>query len=192
MSPLLSMTFGEGANAKNYAEKLLLKPVGVDKIPLNQQSDIYNYQIRQNFLVLKNILYYKWKMKDILPKTLLFASELIKVFPTGHNNIGIDVSRLKISTFISLHKLIQDLKNSIDQYDDAYKVVIEQKDPKLFLKFLFNAPNVLKVIAERVDALDHIVGFWQLRFPVGTRPIMTHSELAELLLDFESNLKFES
>ena len=192
MSPLLSMTFDEGENANIFSGKMLMISMGAEKTPLTQEVNLYNNQSLQNFRVLKTIFYYKWKMKDILPKSLSFASELIKVFPRGSNNLGINVDRLRISTFVNLYKLVKELKNSLEQYDEDYKNVIEQKNPKLLLKFLSNSPNVLKIIAERVDALDHITGFWQLRFPDGTRPIMTHSEFAELLSDFESNLRFEN
>jgi len=188
ISPLIKMSLDKGKNAKRKR----LKSMKTDNTTENHELDIYNYQIIQHFQVLKIILYYKWKMKDIFPKTLLFASDLIKVIPKENSNIGIDLSRLKMGTFLNLHRLVKELKYTLDHYDDSFEKIITQKNPELFLKFLFNAPNVLKNIAERVDSLDHIIEFWRLRVPQGSRSIMNHYELAELLSEFESNLRFEN
>jgi len=192
VSPLIKMTFNEDKNSKYIVKKILSKSVEIEQISEKNGFDIYSHQIIQNFQSLKTILYYKWKMKYIYPKTLQFASDLIKFIPKANYNSGVNLHRLKMGTFVNLYKLLKELQDTSDQYDESFQNNINQKNPELFLKFLSNAPNVLKIIAERVDALDHVIGFWRLLVPHGTRPNMNHYELAELLSDFESNLRVEN
>jgi hypothetical protein len=45
-------------------------------------------------------------------------------------------------------------------------------------------------LGERLGAVNHIVSFWNFRFPQGKLPTVTGPELIDILADFEESLAF--
>jgi hypothetical protein len=45
-------------------------------------------------------------------------------------------------------------------------------------------------LGERLGAVNHVVSFWNYRFPPGRLPVVSGSELADILADFSDSLAF--
>ena len=61
---------------------------------------------------------------------------------------------------------------------------------RLDREFLLSAPAMFCDLGERLGAVNHIVSFWNFRFPQGKMPIVTGPELVDILADFEESLAF--
>jgi len=58
-----------------------------------------------------------------------------------------------------------------------------------FRDFLMNAPSMFLVLGERIGVIQHIVSFWQYRFPQMTDLVAPTEEIVDILQDFSQNLE---
>ena len=64
-------------------------------------------------------------------------------------------------------------------------------DPLSFRNFLLNAPSLFAELGDRLGAVDHVISFWQFRFPPNKPVMTTGDELADIFTDFEFSLNFQ-
>ena len=76
-------------------------------------------------------------------------------------------------------------------YDVAYNGLIKQGDGKGFRDFLLQAPARFSKLGEELAAVDHMVSFWQYRFPAARTPTVSVDELATIFRDFEAGLRVQ-
>ena len=84
------------------------------------------------------------------------------------------------------------VSNTLRLYDIAYNGLIQQGDGAGFRDFLLQAPARFGKLGEEVASVDHMVSFWNYRFPPGQTPTISVDELATIFRDFESGLRIQT
>jgi len=196
MLPLTHMAFGgvpDNDKAKILATKILSTTAIPDTDEFRKTLNIKDDQYREGFFCWKSILYYKWKLKELIPNILILVSDIAKVTPQRMNDNEKEkqIARIKISTIKNSYAVIKDINIYLDNYNTAFLDLVQGKNPKLFIDFLLNAPNILNALAARIGALNHMLDIWWARFPQGSRPLIKYEELIDMLSDFETNLSFD-
>ena len=74
----------------------------------------------------------------------------------------------------------------------AYNGLIRQGDGVGFRDFLLQAPARFSKLGEELASVDHMVSFWQYRFPAARTPAVSVDELATIFRYFESGLRVQS
>ena len=77
-------------------------------------------------------------------------------------------------------------------YDNAYQMLTQKSDPKVFKDFLLSAPELFNTLGERLGAVEHLLSFWRFRVPEGKRSQLLSSELIDIFGDFETSLEVKS
>jgi hypothetical protein len=93
---------------------------------------------------------------------------------------------LRGSILTALHRA----RHSLRFYDAAFASLIDGK-PQGFRDFLLEAPTMFCELGERLGAVNHVVSFWNFRFPKGQLPVVSGPELMDIFSDFETNLAFQ-
>ena len=133
----------------------------------------------------KYVIYYRWVIRDYLPKILKLFSDLANIKPQGTPNMGLNISAIKMNTLRNIYLATHDINIFMKQYDIAYDKLINEDSPRLIIEFIMKSPEIFNQLTERIGSLEQILNFWSVKFPKGARPLMTYDELLELLLEFD-------
>ena len=98
-------------------------------------------------------------------------------------------AKIRLSNSISV--ACERVRDTLNFYDNAYLGLTSRGDPAAFRDFLMAAPAMFNDLGERLGAIQHIVTFWQYRFPASERQLVSPDELVDILQDFEDGLAFE-
>ena len=99
----------------------------------------------------------------------------------------LDKSRSSLKT--SILDALGAARKSLQYYDAAFANLVDGRS-QAFREFLLDAPSMFTELGERLGAVNHIVSFWNYRFPSGKMPVVTGQELADIVADFEESLAF--
>jgi hypothetical protein len=101
----------------------------------------------------------------------------------------IERSRSRLAA--AIHQRRQQLGDSLQFYDDAFRGLTEKEDPGAFRDFLVKAPMMFMALGERIGGISHVASFWRYCVPTPNAGPMAADDLYDLLLDFEASLGVE-
>jgi len=190
---LVRMSFGNDGNAEQASiltKKLLSNSGAADTEALRLTLHMDHIQYREGIFCWKAFLYYKWQLKDIMPKSARILSEIENVIPRGKatSEEKIQITDMRSNISRSFTKAVRSVSDTLSVYDNAYYMLTQKSDPQVFKSFLLSAPDLFKALGERLGAVQHLLTFWRYRVPEGTRPQMDAEELLDIFGDFENSL----
>jgi hypothetical protein len=190
---LVRMSFGNDGNAEQASiltKKLLSNSGAADTEALRLTLHMDHIQYREGIFCWKAFLYYKWQLKDVMPKAARVLSEIENVIPRGRasSEEKQQISEMRMNISHSFNKAVRSVSDTLAIYDNAYYMLTQKSDPQVFKNFLLSAPELFKALGERLGAVQHLLSFWRYRVPEGTRPQMAAEELLDIFGDFENSL----
>jgi hypothetical protein len=190
---LVRMSFGNDGNAEQASiltKKLLSNSGAADTEALRLTLHMDHIQYREGIFCWKAFLYYKWQLKDIMPKSARVLSEIENVIPRGKatSDEKLQITDMRSNISRSFNKAVKSVSDTLAIYDNAYYMLTQKSDPQVFKNFLLSAPELFKALGERLGAVQHLLSFWRYRVPEGTRPQMAAEELLDIFGDFENSL----
>jgi hypothetical protein len=175
--------------------KKLLSNGGADLTDSLRQVLQMDYtEYREGIFSWKALLYYKWQIKELLPRSHKILKEISCVVPKGitTKNEKFEISEMRINISRSFARSVKSVYTILSKYDNAYKMLLEKNDPKIFKDFLLSAPELFNTLGERLGAVEHLLSYWRFRVPEGKRTQFPVQELIDILGDFETSLGWES
>jgi hypothetical protein len=172
-------------------QRILSATVDAETEPLRLTLRLEKPEYQEGVFCWKGFLYYKWTLSEALPDVSRVADAIGKVRPRG----GCDaetlahIDKARNSLRSSILGALEAARKSLRFYDTAFDGLIGGR-PMAFREFLLSAPAMFCDLGERLGAVNHIVSFWNFRFPQGKLPVVTGPELVDILADFEESLAF--
>lgn len=190
---LVRMSFGNDGNAEQASiltKKLLSNSGAADTEALRLTLHMDHIQYREGIFCWKAFLYYKWQLKDIMPKSARILSEIENVIPRGKatSEEKLQITDMRSNISRSFSKAVKSVSDTLSVYDNAYYMLTQKSDPQVFKSFLLSAPALFKALGERLGAVQHLLTFWRYRVSEGTRPQMDAEDLLDIFSDFENSL----
>jgi hypothetical protein len=190
---LVRMSFGNDGNAEQASiltKKLLSNSGAADTEALRLTLHMDHIQYREGIFCWKAFLYYKWQLKDIMPKSARVLSEIENVIPRGKatSEEKLQIADMRSNISRSFNRAVKSVSDTLAIYDNAYYMLTQKSDPQVFKNFLLSAPELFKALGERLGAVQHLLSFWRYRVPEGMRPQMAAEELLDIFGDFENSL----
>ncbi len=195
VAPLIGMTYGSVDTRRHsltakLAEKIMANASDSEMEPLRIGMGMESSDFAEGIFCWKGFIYYKWSMADLLPKVRPLLSQFAAIKPSGpitdEERAYIIAARARLAEAIA--GACETVRVTLKIYDDAYRDLTRNGQPKAFREFLLTAPRLFHELGERLGAIQHIVSFWGFRFPVGGRKTIDTDELIDLLADFELSL----
>jgi len=190
---LVRMSFGNDGNVEQASiltKKLLSNSGAADTEALRLTLHMDHIQYREGIFCWKAFLYYKWQLKDIMPKSARILSEIENVIPRGKatSEEKLQITDMRSNISRSFSKAVKSVSDTLSVYDNAYYMLTQKSDPQVFKSFLLSAPALFKALGERLGAVQHLLTFWRYRVSEGTRPQMDAEDLLDIFSDFENSL----
>jgi len=195
VAPLVGMSFGDlGVSLDDLTTKLAAKVMtnasDVDMEPLRLGMGMQANEFQEGIFCWKGFIYYKWSMTNLLPNVRPVLEELLAVRPTGsatsYERTYIESAKSRLTGTVS--EAFDTMRTTLKVYDDAYRDLTRNGQPRAFREFLLRAPRLFNELGERLGAIQNVVSFWCFRFPAGSSKRIGAAELIDLLTDFESSL----
>jgi hypothetical protein len=199
MTPLMGMSFDKNdkdfaLHTSKFAAKILANAADADLEPLRRGMGIEKDAFVEGMFCWKGFIYYKWLLSTLLPNVYPVSREIEVISAT--ESVSTDDARFIAASRSRLSKAIavacQTVAMTLKIYDDAYADLTHNGQPQAFREFLLKAPYLFNELGERLGAIQHIVSFWQFRFPKGVRTSIGSEELADILIDFEFSLNLQT
>jgi hypothetical protein len=197
IQPLVDIAFPQisaaGAPADVLARKLLSNVEDVGLEPLRHVLHLDQQQFAEGVFCWKAFLYYKWRLLELAPKINAVTAEVSSIRPhkrgTGDTSDYIYGARANIHTAVIT--ACRNVSQTLKLYDAAYGGLIKQGDGRGFRDFLLQAPDRFIQLGEELASVDHLISFWQYRFPDHHRSNVSADELANIFRDFENSLRIQ-
>jgi hypothetical protein len=181
-------------HAAKLARKILMNANDPALEPLRLTMQLSAQQYQEGIFCWKAFLYYKWRLRDVLPALGQVMGQIEAARPKGVVDSETKVylvsakKNIRRAVTISCRKVTETLA----VYDDAYEAMTRRGDPLRFRDFLLQAPALFNELGERLGAIDHIISFWRFRFPENSRVPVTPEELSDIFSDYEQSLNMAS
>ncbi len=193
---LVTMSFGDdgafSAHAAKLVKKILSGQGDNDLEPLRLTLRLAPEEYQEGMFCWKGFLYYSWTLNQIYAKARRVEGELVALRPRGPQTAEtrsyIDGAKARLSKSISV--ACERVRDTLSVYENAYEGLTSRGDPAAFRDFLLAAPAMFNDLGERLGAIQHIVTFWQFRFPPNERQLVSPDEMVDILQDFEDGLAF--
>jgi hypothetical protein len=171
--------------------KILSAAVDAETEPLRLTLRLDKQEYQEGVFCWKGFLYYKWTLTDVLGDVARVADAVGEVKPRGamDNETKAAIAKARVSLKASILDALEAARKALRVYDAAFASLVDGK-PLSFREFLLAAPSMFWDLGERLGAVNHIVSFWNFRFPRGQLPVVTGTELADILADFSESLVF--
>jgi hypothetical protein len=197
ISRLIELAFKGSKTSHSDTSKLVqaLLSADVDERfePLRRTLGLQGDAYREGIFSWKGFLYYKWLLADLWPRLLTVLHELRHIKLSGQRDPDllrlIERSRSRLAA--AIHQRRQQLSDSLQFYDDAFRDLTEKEDPGAFRDFLVKAPSMFMTLGERIGGISHVASFWRYCVPTPNAGPMAAEDLYDLLLDFEASLGVE-
>ncbi len=195
IQPLVALSLGEeGSRSSSHAERLVSKILSSrmdeEMEPLRLTLRLQAEEYKEGVFCWKGFLYYKWTLNRILSQVGAVSASLKAVKPVGAADrsalAAIDASQHKIQR--ALRDSCSTVNSVLGVYDAAYAHLTRNESPLAFRDFLLAAPGMFVELGEKLGALQHILSFWNYRFPPGKPPKAPVEELLDLFREFEASL----
>ena len=194
IQPLVDIAFANSFGSGGTLARKILSNAGDSALaPLRQVLHLDREQFAEGVFCWKAFLYYKWRLLHLRPGMDRVSAELATIVPIKrgdpdlHEYIGGARANLQRAMAAGVRSITQTLR----LYDVAYNGLIQQGDGMGFRDFLLQAPARFSKLGEELAAVDHMVNFWQYRFPAARAPMVSVDELASIFRDFEVGLRIQ-
>ena len=194
LEPLVRMSFGDGhafaAKSATLLSKLLSDAGSAELEPLRRVMNMDAQQFREGVFCWKAFLYYKWQLRDLLPRIRKVVDEISVIRPVGamEPDDRVYITRIKKDLRGWIFAASGAVTESLAAYDTAYAALTQRSEPMAFRDFLLRAPAMFSSLGERLSAIEHVASFWRFRFPTGQLPRISVDELIDIFMDFEASL----
>ena len=194
LEPLVRMSFGDGhafaAKSATLLSKLLSDAGSAELEPLRRVMNMDAQQFREGVFCWKAFLYYKWQLRDLLPRIRKVVDEIALIRPVGpmEPDDRVYITRIKKDLRGWIFAASGAVTESLAAYDTAYAALTQRSEPMAFRDFLLRAPAMFSSLGERLSAIEHVASFWRFRFPAGQLPRIAVDELIDIFMDFEASL----
>ena len=180
----------DGAGSK-LVKKILSNSVDEDTEPLRLTLRLDRGEYQEGVFCWKGFLYYKWTLAESLRGIEAVAASITAMRPRGQMDVDTKVYLQKARETLadSIIAVRDSARQTLTVYDRAFNNLVEGQ-PQAFREFLLSAPSMFSDLGERLGAVQHIVSFWNYRFPHGKPPYITPEELSDIFQDFEASLSF--
>jgi hypothetical protein len=184
-------TEAEERRGSRLVQKILSATVDNETEPLRLTLRLEKREYQEGVFCWKGFLYYKWTLSEALPDVTRVADAISSVRPRGGSDTETlaHIDKTRTSLRGSILGALEAARKSLRFYDAAFDGLISGR-PQAFREFLLSAPAMFCDLGERLGAVNHIVSFWNFRFPQGKLPTVTGPELIDILVDFEESLAF--
>jgi hypothetical protein len=192
IQPLVDIAFSRMLGAGETLARKLLSNAGDSALaPLREVLHLDSQQFAEGVFCWKAFLYYKWRLIHLTPGIERVKAELatIRPFKRGDPDLHDYVGSARVNLQRAVNAATRSVTNTLRLYDTAYNGLIQQGDGVGFRDFLLQAPARFSKLGEELAAVDHMVSFWQYRFPPAKTPSVSVEELATILRDFEGGLR---
>lgn len=134
----------------------------------------------------RGLLYYKWSLRDVLPKLEDLVADLAAVRLVGPRSQAVvdQVYELKNRVTTGFARRLGEVSRHVAEYDEAFVLLRDQVDPAAFSKFLIGAPTAFRALGEDLGVLSHSASYWRYRFPDEAPLLAAPDELIDILEDF--------
>jgi hypothetical protein len=182
---------GSRGGGSRLVKKILSITVDNDTEPLRLTLRLAKPEYQEGVFCWKGFLYYKWTLNQSLPGVRDVIKAIAEARPTGAIDMESKayLAKTRESLRRSVLRICNTAKQSIQVYDNAFDSLIGGQ-PQAFRDFLLSAPSMFTDLGERLGAVNHIVSFWNFRFPKGRAKAISVEELIDIFSDFESSLSF--
>ncbi|MFI4974432.1 MAG: hypothetical protein ACHP84_07840 [Caulobacterales bacterium] len=172
-------------------KKILSNAVDGETEPLRLTLRLEKKEYQEGVFCWKGFLYYKWTLKEAMPKVNGVVDAIAKARPRGSidHETRAYLEKARGTLRRSIFGILQTAERTLKVYDQAFAGLVDG-NPLAFRDFLLTAPNMFTDLGERLGAVSHIVSFWSYRFPAGRLPVVAGSELMDIFTDFENSLSF--
>ena len=173
------------------AAKILSSAVDAETEPLRLTLRLEKRDYQEGVFCWKGFLYYKWTLTDVLADVARVADAVGDVKPRGplDGETRAAIAKSRATLKAAILGALESARKSLRVYDAAFASLIDGK-PQSFREFLLAAPSMFFDLGERLGAVNHVVSFWNFRFPRGRMPVVSGAELADILADFADSLSF--
>jgi hypothetical protein len=184
-------TEADDRRGERLVQKILSATVDAETEPLRLTLRLEKREYQEGVFCWKGFLYYKWTLSEALPDVSRVADAIGNVRPRGgtDNQTLAHIDKARTALRASILGALEAARKSLRFYDTAFDGLIGGR-PQAFRDFLLSAPAMFCDLGERLGAVNHIVSFWNFRFPQGKMPTVTGPELIDILADFEESLAF--
>ena len=184
-------TEADERRGQRLVQKILSAAVDAETEPLRLTLRLEKREYQEGVFCWKGFLYYKWTLSEALPDVTRVADAIASVRPRGGTDTEtlVHIDKTRNSLRASILGALEAARKSLRFYDAAFDGLLSGR-PQAFREFLLSAPAMFCDLGERLGAVNHIVSFWNFRFPQGKMPTVTGPELLDILADFEESLAF--
>jgi hypothetical protein len=184
-------TEAEERRGSRLVQKILSATVDAETEPLRLTLRLEKREYQEGVFCWKGFLYYKWTLSEALPDVTRVADAIATIRPRGGSDSETlaNIDKTRNSLRGAILSALEAARKSLRYYDAAFDGLIGGR-PTAFREFLLSAPAMFCDLGERLGAVNHIVSFWNFRFPQGKLPTVTGPELIDILVDFEESLAF--
>jgi hypothetical protein len=182
---------GATAGGSRLVQKILSNAVDAETEPLRLTLRLEKKEYQEGVFCWKGFLYYKWTIAETLPHVSRVADAIAAARPRGavsHDTTAY-LGKTRDALRESILSSLETARRTLRTYDAAFASLIDGK-PTAFRDFLLSAPAMFCELGERLGAVNHIVSFWNYRFPQGRLPVVSGEELMDIFSDFEASLSF--
>jgi hypothetical protein len=179
----------DGGRGARLTRKILSSTVDTETEPLRVTLRLEKRDFQEGVFCWKGFLYYKWSLNDLLVDAARVSSAVtqVKIRGSADPETLMYLNRTRASLQNAILAALEAARKALRFYDHAFAGLVDGR-PQAFREFLLSAPSMFCELGERLGAINHIVSFWNFRFPSGRVAIVTGEELADILADFEDSL----
>lgn len=198
LEPLVQMSFGTdlafSSHAATFLNKILADANSVELEPLRRVMGMDARQFQEGIFCWKAFLYYKWQLRDLMPRIRDVLNEIAVIRPIG--NIAYDdkvyIAKIKVELRSWIVGASESVTDSLAIYDAAYAAMTKRNEPSAFREFLLRAPAMFHSLGERLSSIEHVASFWRYRFPPRELQRVPVDELVDMFMDFEQSLSSQA
>ena len=194
IQPLVDIAFSNSLGASGTLARKILSNAGDSALaPLRHVLHLDMEQFAEGVFCWKAFLYYKWRLIHLKPGIDRVGEELatMRPFKRGDPDLHDYIDGARPNLQRAMAAGVRSVTQTLRLYDIAYNGLIKQGDGMGFRDFLLQAPARFSKLGEELAAVDHMVSFWQYRFPVARTPTVSVDELATIFRDFETGLRVQ-
>jgi hypothetical protein len=182
---------GAGSQGSRLVQKILSTAVDAETEPLRLTLRLEKKEYQEGVFCWRGFLYYKWTLAEAAPHVGRVVEQVASIRPRGTMSLETKTNLARSREVLrkSILSICGGCRKTLKIYDDAF-ASLTGGQPTAFRDFLLGAPALFTDLGERLGAVNHIVSFWNYRFPAGKPPVVTPDELTDIFNDFEGSLSF--
>ena len=192
---LVSAAIGEKGSkgAARLGNKILSDRLDKELAPLKLTLAMTDDQFSSGIMCWRGFLYYKWGYVELQDgiREVLNGLSTYKPVATHEDMIRNYLRRARPRIAKALVRTIHETGRLLENYDEVYQAMAEDRNPEPFRQFLLRGSNLFVELGEKLGILNHIVSFWRFRMKrvlANNSSPLESVEYADILIDFETSL----